>query len=199
MKIIANALGKRFDTHWVLKNFDLELAEKASLAITGANGSGKSTLLQLLAGYLSPSTGKVNYQLSGKFLSQEIAIDQMSLSAPYVELVEELTLDEFLRFHSHFRKPLISVEDMIKSASLQAAANKQISGFSSGMKQRVRLILQFYFRSAAIFLDEPTSNLDDEGINWYVQEISKIATTKTIVIASNVPREYDFVDEQVRL
>jgi ABC-type multidrug transport system ATPase subunit len=73
---------------------------------------------------------------------------------------------------------------------LTHARDKHISNFSSGMRQRVRLALAFFSQAELIFLDEPTTNLDSETIQWYHQELSTLPRTCTIFIASNLTTEY---------
>jgi len=193
MRIILNSVGKRFNKQWIFKNITFELAENSRTAIIGANGSGKSTLMQIIAGYLSPSVGEVTYK-------PNLEDNQLhfNYAAPYFELIEEYTLTEFLHFHSQFKKQKTKISEMCKRANLAHAQNKQLMLFSSGMKQRVKLILAFFFDSKVIFLDEPTSNLDEEGALWYQKEIEAIDDS-SIVIASNQKFEYNFTSEQINI
>ena len=75
--------------------------------------------------------------------------------------------------------------------------NKTLRDFSSGMKQKVKLALCIYSDSPILFLDEPTSNLDNNNIEWYQQKISKVKETKIIFVASNQQYEYDFCDSTI--
>ncbi|MEQ8238809.1 MAG: ATP-binding cassette domain-containing protein [Cyclobacteriaceae bacterium] len=193
MRIILKSVGKRFNKQWIFKNIDFELEENSRIAIIGANGSGKSTLMQIMAGYLSPSVGSVAYEPDLENIQLHF-----NYAAPYYELIEEYTLTELLHFHSQFKNPKIKISEMCKRANLTRAQNKPLMLFSSGMKQRVKLILAFFFDSKVIFLDEPTANLDEEGALWYKKEIEAI-TDSCILIASNQKFEYSFTSEHINI
>jgi len=111
---------------------------------TGPNGSGKSTLLQFIAGALMPSEGKIAYHnKNGESITEFYSL--LSIAAPYLETVEEMTANEFFRVHHKF-KPLVTgltVSQILEKVGLLEAANKQIRYYSSGMKQRVKLAQAF--------------------------------------------------------
>ena len=102
MKITLQNIGRRFNRDWIFKNIDYTFTSGQSYAILGPNGSGKSTLLQILNGSLSPSAGNINYSLNESPLEIETVFKQLSLAAPYLELIEEFTLDEMIGFHFRF-------------------------------------------------------------------------------------------------
>jgi ABC-type multidrug transport system ATPase subunit len=111
--------------------------------------------------------------------------------APYQELIEEMTLHELLQFHFallHQTPP--SEQQFAAYCGISRMKNKEIRNYSSGMKQRVKLGLAFTHPGSALYLDEPTSTLDQYGVEWYHSELKKIHQTKTIVIASNIEEEY---------
>ena len=103
MKIILTNAGKRFSREWIFRNFDYEFLPGKSYAITGANGSGKSTLLQVISSALILNDGTIDWQLNEKILKPETVHQYISFTAPYFELVEEMTAKEFLLFHAQFK------------------------------------------------------------------------------------------------
>jgi ABC-type multidrug transport system ATPase subunit len=195
MKIQIEGLGKKFQKEWIFKNLNLSLLSGESVAITGPNGSGKSTLLQIIAGLQLPTTGQCRYSISDTTLvSPEELYKHISIAAPYLELIEEFTLSEFLKFHFGFKKLKkgYTIKDILAIAYLEEHQSKPIRHFSSGMKQRLKLAIAFYAENKIVFLDEPTSNLDSKGIKWYHQEINNILPHNIVIIGSNQPYEYDF-------
>jgi len=201
MKIILQNIGKRFNDEWIFKNLNYDFETGNNYAILGANGSGKSTLLQVLAGSSIPSDGKLIYS-NGKAIADENIFRHISFCAPYLELVEEFTFPEIIRFQSKMKKfqKTISEKEILKIAFLDDSANKQIKYFSSGMKQRAKLALSVLSDSPVLLLDEPTSNLDSNGIEWYKGLIRDYSSNKLIIVCSNNQKdEFSFCNKEIRV
>jgi ABC-type multidrug transport system ATPase subunit len=201
VRISLTELGKRFNRRWIFKGINFSFEAGNAYAITGPNGSGKSTLLQVLAGSMLHSHGTVEYRLNDRPLPPELHYTQVAMAAPYLELIEELTLVEFLTFHEKF-KPFVagySITRIIEFIGLQQAANRQLRVFSSGMKQRVKLAQAFFSRSPVLLLDEPTANLDAEGITLYFSLVEQFSADRIVIIGSNDAQETRFCQQQLHL
>lgn len=192
MIIEGEDIGKKYGRIWIFRHQNFELESGNAIAITGKNGAGKSTMLQIIAGYLTPTHGVI--KVDG------VKIDdhnhQSVFIGPYTEVIEEFTLTEFLTFHKQFKSALCSIEEMADAASLPL--DKVIGDFSTGMKQRTKLITAFFFENDVIYMDEPTSNLDDEGFEWWEDQLKK-QEESLIVIASNDHREIKCCSNQLNL
>jgi len=118
-----------------------------------------------------------------------------------MEIVEELSLKEFFNFHFTFKKPIrqLHIDDIINQIGLQAHANDHIADFSSGMKQRLKLALAFCADTAMLMLDEPTANLDAQGIEWYLHLVKEFTGDRLLVICSNQEHEYSFCRHQLHI
>lgn len=199
MKITISKGGKRFNYEWILKNINLTFQSGTAYAILGPNGSGKSTLMQIIAGMLSPSTGTIIYEINGSVVAPDDIFRHLSIAAPYLELVEEFTMQELFTFQRHF-KPFcnrMNIDEAIAATALFPDPSKQIRNFSSGMKQRLKVALAVLADVPLILLDEPTNNLDDNGIEWYQQLIKKFRGDRLIIVCSNVAHEYLFCTEKI--
>lgn len=186
MRVILNNAGKQFDKHWVLRDFNGEYDAPGAIAILGQNGSGKSTLIKLLSGYVQPDEGKIKIIESNQIPAEEI-YRRVSMAAPWMDLIEEFTLVETLHFHSRFRtwvQPL-DVNQLLEISELKHAAHKQLRNFSSGMKQRVKLLLAILTQSSLLLLDEPCSNLDAKAVAWYQQLLKEHLSDRLLFVASN--------------
>ncbi len=197
MQISLENVGKKFNRDWILRKASFTFGENRSYAITGPNGSGKSTLLQMISGLLPLTEGTIRYRHAGQDVSGEDIFRQIAIAAPYLELIEEFTLTELLKFHRQF-KPLrhnISEGDFLELTSLQAARHKPVRHFSSGMKTRVKLGLAFLSDVLLLLLDEPTSNLDLPGIAWYQHMLRSYAADRLVMIFSNQRYEYEHIPD----
>ncbi|RYF72323.1 MAG: ATP-binding cassette domain-containing protein, partial [Cytophagaceae bacterium] len=197
--LVAEQIGKKYRREWIFRGVDLTLSAGNSYTFVGPNGSGKSTLLQVLAGMQPSSAGKLTYLNNGQPLDEDDWFRQIVLAAPYLELIEELTLLELLDFHRRFKPFRNGAEplELIEQMQLTHARNKEVKFFSSGMKQRVKLGLAFFSEASIVLLDEPTSNLDRQGAAWYHDHVTQLIAPSTqppvvLLIGSNQPTEYDF-------
>ncbi len=201
MKLSLENIGRRFNRDWIFRGIDYTFASGEIYAILGPNGSGKSTLLQVLNGSLSPSAGKINYFYEDNPVEIDAVYKHLSLAAPYLELIEEFTLDEMIDFHFKFKSytPEINKNEVIDLLAMPGAKNKLIKYFSSGMKQRLKLALAFCADTPMLMLDEPTSNLDTQGVDWYLSLVQKFAKDRLTVICSNQEHEYSFCDRRLNI
>lgn len=190
--IDVQGLGKRFNREWIFKSLSTSFSSGSPIVITGPNGSGKSTLLQVLWGQVPPTAGALLYKHGLQEIPIEISFKHISVAAPYMDLVDEFTLTEQMKFHFSIKSSRngLSISDMMNKMELSHAKDKFINNFSSGMRQRVKLALAFFSDTNFIFLDEPGTNLDRKAFQWYRDHLDMLPPSAVIFIASNNPEEY---------
>lgn len=201
MKITLEHAGKRFNRDWIFRQLDTTFSSGQAYAIVGNNGSGKSTLLLCLSGSTELSAGKNQWRAPEQqsLIAPEKIHQYLSICAPYLELVEEMTATEFLNFHGDF-KPLLpdySVAQILEMVQLKTAAHKQIRYFSSGMKQRLKLAQAIFANVPVLLLDEPCTNLDAQGFELYQSLISQFTRDRLVIVSSNDLQEYEFCQERI--
>jgi ABC-2 type transport system ATP-binding protein len=201
MNIEVKDLGRKFNRQWVFRHLNFRLEAGNSYTFIGPNGSGKSTLLQIIAGIMPGTEGRVSYQFQGKLLEEEHFFRYLVMAAPYLELIEELTLGELIHFHSRFKRLTTgtSAKDFAERIGLLSSLHKPIKYFSSGMKQRLKLGLAFFSDTPVLMLDEPTSNLDAQGVAWYLSQVEERSRGRLLIICSNQPQEYAFCHNLIDL
>ena len=199
MQIDARGLSKRYLREWIFRDLTHTFAPGSTTAILGPNGSGKSTLLNTLSGQLLPSAGTLAYFWQGQPVAVEDVPRRLAYCAPYLEVVEELTLSELLVFHTRFKplRPGLTPTQLIGLMYLENSRHKLVRDFSSGMKQRLKLALALYADAPLLLLDEPTTNLDRAGVAWYQEHARATIGGRTVLVSSNVPEEYDFCQQQL--
>ena len=199
IQITLHELYKLFNREVIFRALNYNFEGGKTYAITGPNGSGKSTLLQVISGYMLASKGSIEYHTGQQKILDDDIYKHLSIATPYLELVEELTLSELLKFHFVFKRTRYNmpVGEVINACYLNGSERKFIKHFSSGMKQRLKLALAFYSDSKIVLLDEPTTNLDTKGIDWYQQQLTKLKNEKNtlLIIASNQQYEYEQSDQ----
>lgn len=196
MQIHLTDLSKRFNREWIFHELNYTFLSNKIYGIVGPNGSGKSTLIRIISGQMPFTSGEVTYSSKGRELPVESIYRNISIAAPYMELIEELTLEEIWKFHFKFKKgPLVNDTDqVIQTLGLEKGRGKAIKNYSSGMKQRLKLGLAFFSDTELLLLDEPTSNLDESGMVMYLGLIENWKRNRTILIGSNQTQEYQMCD-----
>lgn len=202
MTISISDAGKRFNREWIFRHFSYQFNSGSAYAITGPNGSGKSTLLQAIGGSLHLNEGSLAYQVNPPAtLAAEEIFRQVSICAPYLELIEEMTLTEFLEFHAGFKPFLPNLDSgrVIGILGLEKAAQKQIRFYSSGMKQRVKLAQCILSDVPVVLLDEPCTNLDRDGIELYHRLVKDHGSDRLVIVSSNDEVEYRFCTGRINI
>ena len=201
MDIKSKQLSKRYKFEWIFRNLDYHFEAGKTYAVLGPNGSGKSTLLKVLSGYSTPSKGKVDFWEGDEILSSDKIYPEISYAAPYIELIEEFTLIEMLDFHRKFKtfQDNLTTDQLIEILNFSKSKHKEIKYFSSGMKQRLKLVLAICSNTSFLLLDEPTTNLDDEGVQWYQGLIERFINNRLVIVASNVKHDYHFCENKVNI
>ena len=189
MKIILNNISKKYNKKYVFKNFSYQFENKY-YSITGSNGSGKTTLLKIILGYITPQNGNVTYYKNNSKIEDD-NFGFFSFASPYQEIIEEFTLNEIIHFHFKFLSPINKMKEneIINLLEMEEYSNIKISNFSTGMKQKVKLGLALFSECEFTLLDEPCSNLDDNGIIWYHKNVEESLKFKKIIVASNNKNE----------
>lgn len=199
MKVVLENISKRYLNEWVFKGISHSLLPGESCALLGANGSGKSTLLKIISGQLSPSEGSIVFWKEGVNVTENI-YEYVSYAAPYLELPEELTFYELMRFHFKFKKSIdsLTLQAITDLCYFKDYTKQPLKFYSSGMKQRAKLALAIFSDTPLLLLDEPTGNLDEAGIAWYKNMINEYGKNRTVVVCSNnINNDYFFCKKEI--
>jgi len=199
MELSIQKLSKSFNQKVVFSNLNFDIPPGSRLAITGSNGSGKSTLLKIISGGAIPSSGQIHYRHNGNAIHEDQVYKWVHFVAPYNTVLEELTLPELFHFHKDLGTlPGFSkYEDWVMHLQYPFQLHHRIKTFSSGMKQRVKLGLVLLDNRPLILLDEPGSNLDQQGKEWMYALLEKLSVDQTLIIATNDPVEKQYCQQQL--
>jgi ABC-type multidrug transport system ATPase subunit len=179
--ITARGLGRAFGAKRVLRDLDLDVAERDLLLVTGPNGSGKSTLLALCAGLLVPTSGELEVEAErGRigYLAHEPLV--------YRELSALENLDLYGRLYRvPERRERIGM--LLERYGLWEARRERVGALSRGMQQRLALCRTLLHEPDLLLLDEPYAGLDEEGAALLDGELAALAGTRTLLLATHDP------------
>jgi heme exporter protein A len=198
----AVSLKKTFGRRLIFSDINFELIQNGIFGISGPNGSGKSTLAKILAGLVSPSSGKIIHKIKSEEILPEKLHNYIGFVSPYLVLYDEFSAYENLEFISRIRGIGIDKEKtgtLLKRLLLFNRKDDLIKTYSSGMKQRLKFIFALVHSPGVLILDEPTSNLDEEGKQSVYNIIREESGVRIVIIASNEERDLELCSSKLML
>ena len=195
-------LLKRFGRRTIFENISFDLHKGNALAIVGNNGSGKSTLAKICAGVLSYNSGTISMTLDNKVVPAELYFQHIGFVSPYLQLYDEFTPFEHIKLFLEMRDKYLSPEGttgLLERVNLQHRKDDFVRTFSSGMKQRMKYALALVHSPEILILDEPTANLDDEGMKMVFDIMSEQQKKGILIIATNVQSEEERCTSVIRI
>ncbi len=201
--LTVSGLARSFNRRLVFQDLSFSVSAPGSLAITGKNGAGKSTLVKILAGIASPTKGKVAYVSNGIPVDPDLLRERMGFVAPYLNLYEEFTAWENLAILGRIRtgaSPSAErIGDTLRRVDLWHRRDDFVGGYSSGMKQRLKYAMALLDAPAILFLDEPTANLDDDGIAMVETVVRDQQRQGLLILATNDDGEAAWCRDRIHL
>ncbi len=201
--LAAEGITKRFNRRLIFQDLSFTLASGESMAITGKNGSGKSTLVKILCGLLSPTKGVVRYTAGKRTLTTDHVRDRLGLVSPYLQMYDEFTGIENLELLSKIRSNTESLheraESVLNRVGLWERRNDFVRTYSSGMKQRLKYAFALLHQPEVLVLDEPTSNLDADGVVMVTKVLGDQQQSGILIIATNDTDEAGWCRDRIHL
>ncbi|HSP88769.1 MAG TPA: ABC transporter ATP-binding protein [Ignavibacteriaceae bacterium] len=186
--LVAENVNKTFGRRLIFKDISFKINSSTIFGISGPNGSGKSTLVKIIANIISTSSGKLIHNQNGNEIKPEKLHNHIGLVSPYLVLYDEFTAYENLNYFSEIRGVSFNkerVDSLLTKFLLFNRKDDFVKTYSSGMKQRLKFIFALMHSPQLIILDEPTSNLDDEGKEVVYDLIKEEGSKNIVIVASN--------------
>jgi len=196
VSLSVESLSKLFNRRTIFEGVSFSLKQGESLAVTGKNGSGKSTLAKIVCGLISSNAGSIRCAVAGREIRQEDMFQHIGFVAPYLNLYEEFSGIENLRLIGKIRNLPDTMEaegeDLLREFGIFERRLDDVRTYSSGMKQRLKYAAALLHHPEILILDEPTANLDIEGIA-VVRRIMRVQTLEGILlIATNEKEDLEY-------
>ncbi len=183
-------ITKSFNGKVVFKNVNINLTESTSLVVNGRNGSGKSTLLKVISHLIRLDKGKIELKIKDKLISKEKYFSKIGFLSPYINLYDELTGQENLDLFYDLKveqknNKAEEIKYLLEKVGLYKRRDELIRNYSSGMKQRLKIAFAVISKPALLLMDEPRTNLDDEGISVVYKVAEEQKERGILILATN--------------
>lgn len=199
----VESVSKAFNRRIIFESISFALKEGESLAITGKNGSGKSTLAKILCGLLSPTKGNVRLAVDGASISSEDIFQHIGLVSPYINMYDEFSGLENLMMIGRIRNlaPEFADEaaELLKRFGIFDRSSDEVRTYSSGMKQRLKYAAALLHHPQILVLDEPTANLDEQGIGVVRETMRSHVGGGVLIIATNEKDDLAYAGSRIDL
>ncbi|WP_101790949.1 ATP-binding cassette domain-containing protein [Nonomuraea indica] len=201
--VVAEGLHKSFgDTH-ALRGLDLSVPRGTVCGVLGPNGAGKTTAVRILATLSDPDAGHARIAGYDVVREADQVRARIGLAGQYAAVDEKLTGRGNLRMfgrlcHLPRREAHRRADELLERFGLMEAADRQVSGYSGGMRRRLDLIASLILRPEVLFLDEPTTGLDprSRGEIWdHVREL--VADGTTVLLTTQYLDEADQLADDI--
>jgi heme exporter protein A len=201
IRVNATNVKKVFNRRTVFQNITFAIEQGQTLLITGKNGSGKSTLVKILSDVLSPTEGEVTVSTAEGSRNKDRS-SVFGLVSPYLQMYEEFSAEENLRYAMTIRgRPVDSprLHAMLRKVFLFDRKDDPVRTYSSGMKQRMKYAFALIHTPPILILDEPTSNLDTDGVMMVKEIMNEQRDKGILIVATNDLSDVDRYDAKVDL
>lgn len=193
IRLQCTDISKRYSGKVIFNNVSIDLYGNSSLVITGKNGSGKSTLLKVISHLIRPDKGKIRLEINSCVIAVEKFYSHIGLFAPYLNLYDELTASENLDFFYDLKVETKSekkdkIKSLLEKVGLYNRKDDLVRNYSSGMRQRLKLAYSVMNSPALLLMDEPRTNLDEQGIS-VVYELAEEQKKRGILILATNEKE----------
>ncbi len=198
----ADSVAKNFGRRLIFRGINFQFSENGVYGVSGPNGSGKSTLVKIIAGLSSPSEGKITHNHNNNEIISEKLHNYIGFVSPYLVLYEEFSAWENLEFFAHIRDVAFNkekIETLLNDFLLYERREDLVKTYSSGMKQRMKFIFALMHSPNLVILDEPTSNLDEEGKETVYKIVEREGKENIVIVASNERSDLALCGETILL
>lgn len=196
----AENLTKKFNRKIIFEKLNFELFQGSSTAITGRNGSGKSTLIKIIANLISSSSGNLHISHNSEQVKKENFYRYTGFVSPYLNLYDEFTGRENLEIVADIRGiSRENIDNVLRRVGLYDRRNDLLKIYSSGMKQRLKIAFSILHNPQILLLDEPTSNLDSDGVGIVDDIADEYKKDRILIIATNDSHEKSLCENEINL
>jgi ABC-type multidrug transport system ATPase subunit len=197
MELRLDAVGRRYGAHWAVRGLSFK-SGPGLIGLLGPNGSGKTTLMRMIATLLSPTEGVIAWngrdvQAHGAELRSVLGYLPQDFG-----IYPEFSGRKFLRYLAAMKglpRPLAQrrVDELIEAVGLERVADRRLTTYSGGMKQRIGIAQALLNDPEALIVDEPTAGLDPEERVRFRTLLASLTSARVVLLSTHIVGDVEAV------
>ncbi len=196
------SVTKRYGNKFAVENLSFEIAQGEVIGFLGPNGAGKTTAMRILAGYFSPTSGRVILDGMDLFREPQRAKRHVGYLPEVVRLYPDMRVREYLRYVAELKgiRPKdipMEMEEKISLCGLTDVERRLIGRLSKGFRQRVGLAQALIGDPPVLVLDEPTTGLDPKQISEIRALIRDLGKRRAVILSTHILPEVSMICNRV--
>ena len=202
--ITLESVSKRFGAKTVVHDLSFSVARGEIVGFLGPNGAGKTTTMRMIAGFTTPSAGKISVAGCDMASQNEAAAHKLGYLPEHPPLYDALEVSQYLRFVARVKRvPRAHISSeldrVINACRLEAVVDREIYKLSKGYRQRVGLAQALLGKPEVLLLDEPTAGLDPGQIQETRELIRAFGQTNAVLLSTHILSEVTLICRRVAI
>jgi ABC-2 type transport system ATP-binding protein len=198
--VIVENLTYLHHNRCIIDNLNFTIKSKQCVVLLGANGTGKTTLLKILAGLLRPKAGKIYIEGKERFTDPHFNKNCFGFLPETPPLYHDLTVFEQLSFIAQLQSingATARIKEVLEALHLHSVQDKLIKSLSKGYRQRVGIAQTLLHKPKVLLLDEPTQGLDPTQIDYFIELLSHLKLSCTLILSTHYFSEVKPISDHI--
>jgi len=202
--IQLEAVSKRYGSRTVIHDLSFDVRKGEIVGFLGPNGAGKTTTMRMIAGFITPTSGRVTVAGFDMVTQNVEAARRMGYLPEHPPLYDVLDVSTYLRFVAKVRgvpraQTPAQMERVIAACHLEAVVRREIYKLSKGYRQRVGLAQALLGNPDVLLLDEPTAGLDPGQIHETREVIRAFGQDHAVLLSTHILPEVTLICQRVAI
>jgi ABC-2 type transport system ATP-binding protein len=202
--IALESVSKRYGSKTIIHQVSFSVAKGEIVGFLGPNGAGKTTTMRMIAGYTTPTSGRITVAGFDMATQNEEAARKLGYLPEYPPLYDVLDVSTYLRFVAKIkgvprRETAAELERVIAACRLEAVVYREIFKLSKGYRQRVGLAQALLGKPEVLLLDEPTAGLDPGQIQETREVIRAFGEPHAVLLSTHILAEVTLICQRVAI
>ena len=192
-------VSKRFrGGNFGVRELSLEV-KSGVIGLLGPNGAGKTTLMQMIATITRPTSGRILFHGTDIVKRPNELRRRLGYLPQDFGVYDNLTALEFLSYFAALKgvRSRARIMQMLETVNLHSVAQRQVGGFSGGMKQRLGIAQALINDPDLVIVDEPTAGLDPEERVRFRNVLSEIGFGKLVILSTHIVSDIESIATEI--